>query len=232
MLGIFYAIYILYVIITSMMMISMKMWRSEESPYRLLFTDIIHTVVGPIIGFIRYDEYGPEIPFSKEHVFTIIVLVFVSSVSFWLSRLTRKINTPVQNMLLSIGIFQGMIVCLITTIHFFNFLPSGLAFPMFGFELLTPLIAFFLLLKEFYFVNRYISSIPQTGLIYLKIGRAKISYEVINKLLYYRGFLYPVMAVILIIIEIAIACFFGQDFDSIIKAFTESKGFIFSNDYP
>lgn len=229
--GFLYAAYILYVIISSMMMISMKIWKSEESPFRLLVSDIIHTVIAPIIGFLRYDEYGSDIPFAQEHVLTVIILVFFSSVSFWLSRFTRTINTPIQNTLLSIGILQGMILCLIMTIHFLDFIPNGLALPMFGFELLSPLIAFFLLLKEFYFVNRSIKKIPETGLIYLKIGSMKISYEIINKLLYYRIFLYPILLVTLILFEIGIACLLGQDFDAIMKAFTESKGFIFSNDH-
>ncbi len=228
-LGIIYSFYILFVVINSLKIISRNFWQSEDiQDNRLVVSDIIHTIIGPIIGFNRYDAFGPDIPFAKTHVGIIIFLVIVASLSFWISRIAQKQLHPILKMGLSVGILQGMILCIITTIHFVPYLLSGLVFPMFGFELLTPFIAFFLLLKEFYSLQISLRIRPETGLVYQKLGMVTIPHELINNFIYYRIFFYPLLLIGLVVFEIGFMTLFGFAPDSLLKVFTESKGFIFS----
>ena len=119
--AIIYAVYTLFFLT----IFSITLWRGERnsktsfSQIVMLISEIVYTIIGPIIGFARFDEYGPEIPFAKEHILIIILLVIVSSASFWLARLTKKSENPILRILLSVGMLQGIVLCFVTTIHFF-----------------------------------------------------------------------------------------------------------------
>jgi hypothetical protein len=228
--GIPYAIYVLYVIIIAVRSIinGDKEKTGRFGKAVLLISEVVFTTVAPIIGFARFDQYGPEIPFSKHHVLSIILLVIVSSASFWGARFTEGTRNPLIRILFSTGLLQGIFLCFITTIHFLSFIPMGLLFPLAGFELLAPLIALFLLIREFYFYNKLVS-IPELLPYREELGFVPLPFKILEMPLLPRTCIYTSLLVCALGLQIGFGYAFGQDIDGIVKAFTESTGFIFSN---
>jgi|GEM_PF-3090772 len=232
LLGIPYVVYILYVIVTAIRTINRndKNKLSEYGKAILLTSDFIFTLIAPVIGFCRYDSYGPNMPFSKRHVISIILLVIVSSASFWGARLTSGTRIPYLRILFSVGMLQGLILCFACTIHFLNYFALGIIFPLAGFELLCPLVAFFLLLREFYFYNK--AAVPAELLPYREeLGLLPVPLQVIQLPALPRLAVYMGLLAIAVALQVAFLYSLGQDADSIIKAFRESSGFIFSKSY-
>ena len=224
-------LYVIFIVFTSIQMMNLNA-KKLKSPNRLIFAEVIYTVIGPIIGFLRYDEYGPDIPFSPQHVLTIIILVIFSSLSFWISRFSKTKATKFQKYLLNIGLLQGMILCIIVTIHFIPRISDGILFPMLGFEMMSPFIAFFLMLKEFYLNYKFINA-PEvqqviTPLSYHGKFVAKKNNLLIAEIMDNKRLLIPFLLGGLLVFEICIAVIFGQQFESIYYAFSQSVGFIFS----
>jgi len=219
-----YEIAIIYIAV-KLMIVKNKV---KQNGSRLVFAELIFTIIGPIIGFLRYDEYGPDIPFSPKHVISIVVIVIVSSMSLWISRLFFNRCSQFQKYILSIGILQGMVLCIITSIHFIPRLGDGLVFPIFGFEMMSPVIAFFLLLKEFIRITKETVEIKEPITYHEKFMNQNLMQFTTRHILNHRALFYPILLMIFIIIQIYISQIFGQKVDSIIRAFTESIGFIFS----
>ncbi|MCW3071423.1 MAG: hypothetical protein JWO44_1313 [Bacteroidetes bacterium] len=233
LIGIPYVIYILYVIITAIrtMLRNDKNKLSVYGIASMLIADVIFTVIAPAIGFCRFDAYGPNMPFARHHVISIILLVMASSLSFWCARLTAETRMPLLRILFSVGMLQGILLCFITTIHFMNYFVLGIIFPFEGFELLCPLVAFFLLIREFYFYNKT-ESISAELLPYREmLGFIPLPLKIIQLSMPKRIVVYSGLLVIAIALQVAFLYAFGQDADSIVKAFRESSGFIFSKPY-
>lgn len=228
--AILYLAYGLFFLIT--LMLSIK--RGERKPINsfseimMLITEVVFTIIGPIIGFMRFDEYGPEIPFAKPHVLTVILFVIVASFSFWIARFTSKTANPFLRILVSVGILQGIIFCAITSIHFLTFIPLGIIYPFMGFELLSPVFALFLLIREFYFYNKvefnYDDALPYRQ----ELGFVPLPIKLVQAPIFIRLTIYGFMLLPLIIIQMLLAYGCGQDIDAIVKAYTHSVGFVFS----
>lgn len=228
--AIIYAIYTLFF----MTIFSLTTWRGDRlsqsrfSIITMTFSEILYTVIGPIIGFTRFDEYGPEIPFAKQHVLIIIILVIVGSASFWIARFTSKTENPFLRILVSVGLLQGIILCLVTSIHFLTFIPLGIIYPFLGFELLSPVFALLLLSREFYFYNKtefnYDDALPYRQ----ELGFIPLPFKIIQAPIVSRLVIYGVLLIPLIILQMLFAYGCGQDIDAIVKAFTHSVGFVFS----
>lgn len=195
----------------------------------LIFAEVVFTIVGPILGFMRYDEYGPEIPFSKRHVLIIIILVISSSLSFWLAKFSRKEQGPFMRILLSAGMLQGIILCFFVTIHFLAFIPLGIIYPFAGFELLSPLMAMVLLSKELFFYNRLEIKLDELLPYRKELGFTPLSYKIMDQKLFTRTLIYSVIVLPLVVVQVMLAFGMGQEVDSLVKAFTHSQGFVFSN---
>ncbi|MCW3102023.1 MAG: hypothetical protein JWO09_463 [Bacteroidetes bacterium] len=232
LLGIPYILYILYVIVTAIR--TMKRNDNQLSGYgqaSMLTADFVFTLIAPAIGFCRFDAYGFDMPFSKRHVISIILLVMVSSASFWCARLTSGTRNPFLRILFSVGMLQGIILCFACSIHFLNYFVLGIVFPFQGFELLCPLVAFFLLLREFYFYNQT-AAVPAELLPYREeLGFIPLPLQVVQLPLLPRLAVYSALLAIAVALQVALLYSLGQDADSIIKAFRESSGFIFSKPY-
>lgn len=202
--------------------------QSKFSQFILLLSEILFTVIGPIIGFERFDEYGPEIPFAKQHVLVIILLVIVSSASFWIARFTSKTENPFLRILVSVGLLQGIVLCSVTTIHFLEFIPLGLMYPFMGFELLSPFFALLILSREFYLYNKtkfnYDDALPYRQ----ELGFIPIPIRIIEAPFVSRFVIYGAILIPVIIVQMLLAYGCGQDMDAIVKAFTHSIGFVFS----
>jgi uncharacterized protein DUF6688 len=225
-----YLSFVIFCIVTPLITIGRKekSCRNNFSGGLLIFSEIIYTIIGPIIGFIRFDEFRPDIPFSKQHVLIIILMVIVSSASFWLAKLTAKTLNPVVRIIISVGLLQGLVLCAVTTIHFLPFIPNGIMFPALGFELLSPLIAFVLLLREFYFYNRMEVDLDELLPYRKELGFVPLPLQIIQQPLSYRLLIYGGLLIPVVILQVLMAFGCGQDIDALIKAYTHSHGFIFS----
>ncbi|CAN5460891.1 hypothetical protein BH10BAC1_BH10BAC1_09560 [soil metagenome] len=203
--------------------------RNSVSEFIMVFTEVIYTIIGPIIGFLRYDAYGPETPFAKQHVLTVILFVIVSSLSFWIARITSKTANPILRIIVSVGLLQGIVLCFITTIHFLAFIPLGIIYPILGFELLSPVFALLLLSRELYFYNKAVFNYDDAMPYRQELGFTPIPVKIIQAPFIPRMTIYGVLLIILIIFQMFLAFGCGQDIAAIVKAFTHSRGFIFSN---
>ena len=194
----------------------------------LFFSEIVYTIIGPVIGFMRFDQFGADIPFAKQHVLVIILLVISSSASFWFAKLTTGTTNPFIRIIVSIGMLQGIILCAVTTIHFLPFMPNGIVFPTMGFELLSPLIAFIMLLREFYFYNRTELNLTELLPYREELGFVPIPFKILQLSLFNRCLVYGAFLIPVVTVHVLFAYGCGQDIDSLVKAFTHSHGFIFS----
>lgn len=228
--AILYLVYGLFFLITFIKTIRIGERRPANSFSEVLmvFSEVIFTVIGPIIGFMRFDEYGPEIPFAKQHVLTVILFVIVASFSYWIARFTSKTANPVMRILISVGMLQGIVLCAVTSIHFLTFIPLGIIYPFMGFELLSPVFALFLLIREFYFYNKvefnYDDALPYRE----ELGFIPIPIKLIQAPIFTRLTIYGLLLLPLIIIQMFLSYGCGQDIDAIVKAYTHSVGFVFS----
>lgn len=226
-----YLAFILFVLVTVLLNLGRgeKECRNSLATILLIIAEVIFTIVGPILGFMRYDEYGPDIPFSKQHVFTIIFLVITSSLSFWLARFSQNTQSPMLRILLSVGMLQGIILCFFISIHFITFIPLGIIWPFAGFELLSPVMALILLSRELYFYNKVKFELDELLPYRKELGFTPFSYQLLELPFLKRIMLYLALLIPFVGIQISLAFGAGQDLDSLVKAFTHSVGFIFSN---
>lgn len=231
LLGFPYIAFVLFAIITIIMTLSRgeKNVRSRFSAGLLVFSEVVFTIIGPAIGFYRFDEFQPEIPFAKQHVLSIILVVIVSSTAFWIARFMNRTSHPIVRIVLSGGLLQGIVLCFITSIHFLTFIPMGIIFPFLGFELLSPVVAFFVLLREFYFLNKLELDLPELLPYRAELGFIPFPYLLLKQPLYKRILAYSLLMLLMVIMESLVTFGLGQDMDSIVKAFTHSVGFIFSH---
>ncbi|MBI1837478.1 MAG: hypothetical protein HYR91_09465 [Flavobacteriia bacterium] len=226
--GIFAFIYGLYILIIVIKIISSiigELWLREWKVVQRKFigASVIHTLVGPVIGFLRFDDYGSDMPFSKKHVLTIFTFYLVATCSYWYSIYYRSKMSYYGKIITTFGIVQGILLCLIISIHFANYYHLGLLFPFCGFELLCPIVAFFLLLKELIKIQKHFfrNTFPSFHSKDIEV------YSLIHKL--EELFLFVPFLLLFIFIQIIVLQFFGQDIDSVFKVFSESSGFVFSN---
>jgi len=211
---------LIYVTVKAILIIYRDHYQTEKSTSRnsLFLGEFIFLGIAPILGFLRYDGHGNEIPFAKEHILSIQFLSFVSIGCYFIARFYESKLTKLQKGLLSVGIMQGMIICFFTSIHFLSHIFLGIVFPMFGFELAAPYMGFVLLLVQFYFLNK-------KGTDY-RISNTLNRFEA--QMTQNKFVSFSILLIFLIGAEILVLMCFGQDSDSLIRAFHESKGFIFS----
>lgn len=189
-----------------------KKSKKSTSRDKLILGEILFIIIGTPLGFYRCDEFGSDIPFAKEHMPTIIFISIVSIVCFFITRYSKKKYVGFEKTILNVGLLQGILICLITSVHFALYLPLGIAFPIFGYELATPIISLFLLLNQLYFFNKK-----------NEIHDKEQKTDLIKKTSFHL-----LIFCLLVFFEITIATSLGQENDSIIKAYTESEGFLFS----
>ncbi|MFL5763075.1 MAG: DUF6688 family protein [Bacteroidia bacterium] len=226
-----YTAFLLYVIITIIINFKRKErdCRNPLAEAIMVFSEVLFTIIGPVIGFMRYDTFGPDIPFAKHHVLIIMLLVSSSSAAYWFSRFTMNIPNPLVRIIASAGLLQGIILCFITTIHFLPFFFLGVFYPMLGFELLSPLIALFLLSKQLYFYTRkkfdYSELLPYRT----ELGFVPVPVKIMESPASARFVVFTALVVLMIAVQVFFDYGCGHDPTSVIKAYTESHGFIFSN---
>jgi len=233
LIGIPYAMFVLLIIVLTLLSLyrGKRKMRTSFGNGLMLFSEIVFTIIGPIIGFFRFDAFQPEIPFAKQHVLIIMLLTFVSVIAFWIARLTQKYTHPLVKIATSVGILQGILLCIVVSIHFIPFYPLGLIFPFFGFELLAPPVALFLLVREFYFNNELEMILPESLPYREELGLIPLPVKIMRLSFGQRIGIYLLLLLFLLGIEIALSLPLGQQMDSIIKAFTHSVGFVFSKNF-
>jgi hypothetical protein len=209
------------VVLTFTIIVLVKSWRKsirnefrdeeKPSPWLTIF-GALFTTVAPLIGFIRYNKFGSGTPFSDEHVLVIKILVVVSALCYWLSRFGKNDFSPFVNLLIRAGLLQGIILDIVVTIHFGGYMLLGLMFPVMGFELLAPPIAMTFILYE---LQCNLKSPQRKALPESSPGKSAM--------------LQVGLLVLLIVVEQTVLLPIGSHWDSLVKVFTESQGFLFSN---
>jgi hypothetical protein len=230
LLPIVYFLYLLFVFIATVLSFSRgnRAYKTNFTGGAMFFTEVLFTIIAPLIGFIRFDKFQPDIPFAKQHVLIIMLLVITASIAFWLARTAAKISQPLIRIMISVGLLQGIVLCFIITIHFIPFLINGLIFPALGFELLSPLIALLLLCREFYFFNAVKLDLEKLLPYRQELGFIPIPFKILELPMIQRIIVFGALLVPVISVQVLLTYACGQDLDALIKAFTQSHGFIFS----
>lgn len=188
-------------------------YRSDPPSAWLTVFGIIFTIIAPLIGFIRFDNYPPEIPFAKAHVASVEIMVIISALSYWLSRFYKREIPEWLNFFVRAGMMQGVTLCAFVAVHFGGYLVQGFLLPTFGFELDAPLIVIPLLLYEL----RCNYALDELNGYTAQVQRNRA--------------LQPGLLVVLLIVEQASLLPFGYSWNSLALAFTQSNGFTFSDTY-
>ena len=192
----------------------------------LVIAEIIFVIAAPLIGFIRANSYPPEFPFSPKHLATLIFLVNIAIISYWSSRYFKHELTPIVSALVSIGMMQGIVLSVILLIHFGSYTFMGVIFPLFGFELIAPLICIFLYSRELFYHHQYFQE---------KFTKKEVDFKnpvlrvLAKKSLMTKNFLAFVLLFPFFFIQQLILTLFGQAPDAAIRVFVESCGFTFSD---
>lgn len=193
-----------------------------------VIAEILFTVFAPLLCFYRFDTGGYHLPFANQHVLILVVLILSSSVSFWISKLTFHSQNPIVRIIISIGLLQGMILCGVITIHFFYQILVHSLFSMVGFKLLSPFIAFFILLRQYYFYTKEKIDLEDQLPYRVELGLIPLPYKIVLAHGLIKLLIYSVMVVAVLVMQMALGCFIGLDIDAIVKVFTHSSGFVFS----
>ena len=187
-------------------------FRSDPKSVWLTIFGVLFTVISPALGFWRYDDFRPAIPFSPSHVAAVELMVTISAVSYWISRFAKREIPALVNWIVRAGLLQGILLCLVITVHFGpDYLLKGIAWPTLGFELDAPPFAALLLLYEL------VCNI-----------RAVEPRESSSPISQWRFLLWGLLPV-LFIVEQALLLPFGYSWNSFLLAFTHSRDFTFSH---
>lgn len=223
--GIAFNYFVLYAIIKSIQ--NLRQERIiRKTDIRILITTILFSLLAPISGFLRYDAYLDDFPFSDAHILTLIFLVVVAVICFWSSKLFKNHLSPILNVLVLIGILQGIILNILLMLHFGFYMILGAIFPFFGYELVAPLVNVFLLLAELYqnhlsFIEKYQKK---------ELASNNLVIRFLQWTLFPKSFVLFILFFPFYAIQQIILILFGQAPDAIVRVFVETCGFTFSDD--
>lgn len=193
--------------------------------------EYIFLLGAPVMGFWRYQAFETtgEVVFSKAHLPTLMALAAVGGLSFWVSRWGKQHTPPWVNVLLPLGLLQGILLNLLLAIHFGRYMVLGAVFPSYGFELIAPLVNLLLLSRELYnnhlvFLQRFRNE-PIASRNYLILSLyIFMDNSFAYKLRLFGMLLLPALAVQITLLMLLA----GQSPDAIVQVFTQTKGFTFS----
>jgi hypothetical protein len=198
----------LYVILHSWKKSANEHYRSDPRSVMLTVFGLLFTVVGPLIGFSRYDHYRElGIPFSPQHVFAVEFVAITGALSYWASRFYKREMPWLLRYLVLGGMLQGLLLCFVTSIHFAGFYGYGIAWAPLGFELFSPPVAFLFLLYELVCLLR-----PEQERSAAVMTPARWG-----------------LPLILVVAGQALLLPFGFSWNSLYLAFVQSENFIFSH---
>lgn len=223
-----FGVLVLYALIQTVRSISLSFKLQEEMPLNglMIFLEISFTVIAPLLGFWRYDDFGPERPFAAQQLFTLQFITWASVIAYWTSRFAKHHLPNYANMLLMALIFQGFILNLVLIAHFGSWVMMGFIFPMLGFELVAPYLNLLFLGRELY--NNHLHSKSAN---FLKIKHTTAGK--VEKILAISSFpqkiaLAFVGFLMFLSVEVGISMVFNQKPTALIEVFTNSIGFTFS----
>lgn len=188
-------------------------------------------LIAPVMGFWRYQAFETtgEVVFSKAHLHTLMALAVVGGLSFWVSRWGKQRTPPWANVLLPLGLLQGILLNVLLAIHFGQYIVLGAMFPGYGFELIAPVVNILLLSRELYhnhlvFLQRFRHE-PIASRNYLVLSL----YILMDNSFVYKLRLFALLLLPTLVIQIALLMLVaGQSPDAIVQVFTQTKGFTFS----
>ncbi len=199
---------------------------------------ILISIAGPIGGLLissgvgthlKYDEIYT--PVNHDHFLTIIVLYAVSAIAYWNSILFNEQSTPIIKSFNILGMAQGFILCIFLAIQLgpfslFGFIPVIITFPLLC-PYLFSLLLFIEIRKRFYHFKKELDEEDYIydSLVLEKVEGIITNEKVENPLIFFL--LLPFVA-----LQQAILLLFGQESMSIIKAFTETTTYTFSQYEP
>ena len=150
--GLAYFVFILTLIVKNIKRIDkiskgLVLWRDLPRQNWITF---LFVVIAPITASLKlyYFSDGGNFIFGHKHSIALLLIYTVSCVSFYLSKCSLYKGNVSLYWFSRVGIIQGIILCLLLLAHFNIFSLVGAALPIFGFELIAPLLAILFFIKE------------------------------------------------------------------------------------
>lgn len=192
------------------------------------FAEIVYCYVTPVTGCAKIWFFEKESAFNPQWAPTIVIMIGIVSASYWISRHAKHKIGPLIFALLPLGMLQGIILYAVFFVHFIsgNTL-LGVAFPLFGFELLAPLPAILFILVELqryhnFFQEKYSTGQFEGATRHKFLIKTLLKRDWISNPWFYGLFL-PFIA-----IQEGIFCLMYQRPDAVVQAFTKTCEFYFS----
>lgn len=231
-LGIPFCLFLLYVLVLLGLNLKQNTQKITKETYqnRWIFgAELLFTVLAPLIGFLRYSETGfsPEFPFAEKHLLTLIVLVAIAVIGYWLSRLYKTKLPPLLDAFVPVMVLQGFLLNIILVIHFGGHILMGAIFPLIGFELIAPFVNIVLFGRELFYHHLAFQQIREHTQIY---HHNRILRFLENTHFPVKTGLNFILLFPFLFLQQFILTLFGQVPDAAIRVFVETCKFTFSGD--
>ncbi|MDX1798987.1 MAG: hypothetical protein R3255_10095 [Candidatus Lokiarchaeia archaeon] len=185
--------------------------------------ELLFMIIGPPLGFYRFNKFGYDAPFKDEIAWILIVLVYIVIISYWLSKYSRINRLYQLNIVSFFPLILGLIITFVTAIHFIPYMILGLMFPILGYELFSPLICLILLLREIRLSNQFQTE-NQIG--FSSQYQRFVQLSQVNKVI-----IGIVFSVAFLLIYQFILSALGYPFSTLTDIYTQTHGFTFSLNY-
>lgn len=189
------------------------------------YPEFLFNGVSPILGSIFIFMFSREIkPFDLEHCPTLLAFSILPFVAYWLVRINKGTSFSIKSLaIVESSLVFGIILYFAYGLHFCSEMGmAGVFFlPIFGFALLAPIPAMFYLIRELIIVKSVMRTKTDNELTAHSMLKPK--FRVSERV---KGYLF--FAGIIIILKITLIAVGGQEWDSLIQAFTGGRDFLFS----
>jgi len=189
------------------------------------YPEILFNGISPVLGVFFVYYFNSELkPFDLAHYPSLLAFSFIPFIAYWISR-NKTHQFSIKNLaVIEAGLSFGIVLYLAYGIHFCSEMtPIGVFFlPMFGFALIAPVPATVYLLRQLIIVKSQITE--QVNSTLSVPNNAKPPFNISPQT---KGYLLFCLGVALLLCSLVFLG--GQNWDSLIKAFTGGTNFMFSN---
>lgn len=189
------------------------------------YPEFLFNGVSPVLGSIFIYMFNREIkPFDLNHSPTLLAFSILPFVAYWLMRIGNGQLLSIKKLaILESSLVFGIILYFAYGLHFCSEMGlAGVCFlPVFGFALIAPFPAMVYLMRELIVIKSTIRTKTDNALATPSI--LKPGFRISDRV---KGYLF--FAAIIFVLKVTLIAIGGQEWDSLIQAFTGGRDFLFS----
>jgi hypothetical protein len=199
--------------------------KSENSLDQLI--EFLFMVVFPILGIAITNTPCDNHPFHVDGILTTYTVTIIFALAFYISKYYKHKLSPFLLLVISSLMLFGILFCTVTCFHFLPFFII-LVVPLYQFLYLSPLLCILYLLRELNTLSGFLKDAFKEKNNLQNSDPLNPFYKLLEK--YNLGFALYILAPITACIQAGLYLF-GQKPDSLISQFTDSCGFLLSNQH-